>query len=138
MIHVAVVFAPYIDMMLRGEKRVELRLSRNRIPPFGLAREGDTLYLKQRDGPIRARATIARVESFEGLTPEGVRSIKDRYNHLIRGPDEAWDAKLGARYATLLWVDDFVETRDAPPFRRFTGNAWQTLDADAPLLPCVR
>ncbi len=134
MIHVAVIYARYIDMLLRREKRVELRLSRNRIPPFGIAAPGDTLYMKQSGGPMRARATMTRVECYEGLTPESLMDLKRRFNHLVCGPDEAWSAKVRARYATLMWLDDFVETAEAPAHKPFTGNAWQVLPVrDAPL-----
>jgi hypothetical protein len=130
-IHVAVIYARYIDMLLRREKRVELRLSRNRIPPFGIAEAGDTLYIKQSGGPMRARALMTRVECYEGLTPASLMDLKARYNHLICGPDEAWIAKARSRYATLLWLDDFIETADAPTYKRFTGNAWQVLPENA-------
>lgn len=134
MIHVAVIYAKYIDMILRREKRVELRLSRNRIPPFGIASAGDTLYMKQSGGPMRARATMTRVECYEGLTPDSLMDLKAKYNHLVCGPDAAWEAKLRSRYATLMWLDDFVESAESPVYKRFTGNAWQVLPlSDAPL-----
>jgi hypothetical protein len=133
-IHVAVIYARYIDMLLRREKRVELRLSRNRIPPFGVASAGHTLYMKQCGGPIRARATITRVECYDGLTADSLTDLKARYNHLVCGPDEAWAAKVRSRYATLMWLDDFAETADAPAYKPFTGNAWQVLPANAAAL----
>jgi len=123
----AVVHRPDVALMLEGRKRIEFRASRNRVAPYGVAHEGDTLFVKERGGPIRLRARLERVEQFGGLTPAAIDGLRDRFNHLICGDEDAWATRRGARYATLLWLADVAPTDRAPPFRRFNGDAWRVL-----------
>ena len=129
--HLAVLKRPYLDAVIEGRKTVELRLSRTRAAPFGKVAARDTIYLKQSSGPVRARATAARVLSLEDLTPAGVRALEREHNHLVLGAPDYWRAKSSARYATLIWLADVRElTPDAPRPRAqpFYGNAWRVLD----------
>jgi len=133
-VHLAVLRRPYLDAALAGTKRVEARLSRNRGAPYARVRPGDTIFLKQSSGPVRAVATAGEVRTLDDLTPPLVRTLRRELDHLIGANPDYWDAKSTARYATLIWL---VGTRpltplDAvPPVPPLHGGAWVTYPARA-------
>lgn len=126
-VHLAVLRRRYLDAALAGDKAVEARLSRNRGAPYGRVRPGDTIYLKQSSGPVRAVATAGEVRTLDDLSPARVRAIRREHDHLIGADPDYWNAKSTARYATLIWL---VGTRSLtaldtiPPVPPLHGSAW--------------
>lgn len=126
--HIAVIWPRFIDAILRGEKTVECRLTRVRCPPFGRIAPGDTVYIKERGGPMRAAATASRVEMFHGLTPDAVDDIRRRFSNGVNASDEFWSLKRGtARWGTLIWLDDLRTISRGPPHPPFHGRGWMCL-----------
>jgi len=113
-VHVAVLQRDGVDAILSGEKEVEARLSKTAAPPFGKVHRGDRIFLKQASGPFRATAKVGRVVSLDHLSEEDVEKLRERYNDVILGPDDYWEDKRGARYATLIWLRRIEETDEAP------------------------
>ncbi len=68
--------------ILDGQKTIESRWCKNRSAPWGQIAPGDTIYFKDSGEPIRLRATVERVLSFEGLTPGKVAEILNKYGKL--------------------------------------------------------
>lgn len=127
--HIAVIWPKFIEAFLRGEKTVECRLTRVRCPPYGKIAPRDTVYIKERSGPMRAAATASRVEMFDGLTPERVDEIRLRFSKGINASEEFWAMKRGvARWGTLIWLTDFRQAGQAPPHPPFHGRGWMCLD----------
>lgn len=122
--HVAVLKREYIDAILDGRKTIESRLSRTRREPLHAVRPGDTVYFKQSSGGYRAAARVRRVEFHEDLSPKDVRAIKRRVNSSVLGDPTYWRQKLGAKYATLLWLCDVRKTATGPHINRLFGRAW--------------
>jgi hypothetical protein len=130
--HLAVLRTPHLNALLDGRKRVESRLSRNRIAPFQRVAVGDVLFLKEVGGRVRAASRVERVRFYEIDGPQGVQELRDRYNHLIQGPPEYWASKRHARYATLLWLTRPQYIRiasDAPRVPPLFGRAWLALES---------
>lgn len=134
--HVAVLKRPYADLIVRGVKRIESRLTLTRREPFGVVSVGDIVLFKDSGGPYRARARAARVESFDDLTPARVRELRGEYNEQIKGSSAYWLSKRLARYATLVWLEDVLEIDRGPRLPHLQGRAWVTLPtgprSDAP------
>jgi len=129
--HLAIIGSAYLVLILAGLKSVESRLSLTRREPFGRVRPGDTILFRVRGGGYAARARVARVESFEGLDPDGVRALAERYEPLVRGGRAYWAGKRHARYATLMWLErPRPETRG--PAWTPHGRAWLTLGPPPP------
>ncbi len=127
--HIAVVWPRFIEAMLRGEKTVECRLTRVRCAPFGRIAPGDTVYLKERGGPMRAAATASRVEVFERLTPDAVDDLRRRFSNGINDSDEFWSLKRAtARWGALIWVADLRHVSRGPAHPPFHGRGWMCLD----------
>ena len=78
--HLAILKKPYLDMILDGRKQIESRFSKVRGPAFGRVFVGDRLFLKVSSGPVCATAKVAAVENFDGLTPQRMVEIREKYN----------------------------------------------------------
>ena len=135
--HLAVLHRAYLDAVLAGTKTVEARLTQNRSVPFGRIRPGDTVYLKQASGPVRAVAQAGAVRTFENLTPERVDDIRLAHDHLIAGRPDYWQRKRDARYATLIWLESPRPLQPSDPLPEMPtlhGSAWAVLGPAAHLL----
>lgn len=112
--HVAVVHRKYAELILAGQKSAELRLTRNRIAPFGVVKRGDTVYFKVASGPVCCRARVRLVEEFEGLTPAGVRRLRAALNDAVMGDGAFWNLKKSARYGVVVHLAEVRACDEAP------------------------
>jgi hypothetical protein len=104
--HLAILHSTYLDAILTGEKTIECRLGRmGHIPYVGL-NPGDSIWLKESSGPVRAVATAGMVRRFDRLTPARVDWLRREFNGGIRAPASFWRQHRGARFATLTWLQD--------------------------------
>ena len=124
--HLVILKKPYLDMILEGQKRVELRLYKSRHPAFGRVFAGDKLFLKISSGPVCATATVEKVKAFENLTPGRIRSLKKQYNHEIGGDHEHWQSKMDCKYCLLVRVKD-VKTIEPVQIQKKDWRAWVVL-----------
>jgi len=124
--HLVILKKPYLNMILDGQKRIELRLYKTRRPAFGRVRADDKLFLKASSGPVCAMATAEAVKNFEDLTPEKLLEIKQLYNHDIGGSDEYWHSKMDCKFCFLVWLKDI---RPVEPVRinKRDWRAWVVL-----------
>ena len=125
--HLVILKKPYLDLILAGEKTIELRLTRARRPPrqAGAGCE-DRLFLKQSGGPVCGLATVRQVEYHEDLTPEGIRQIQRQYNDQIRGDDAVWESMMDRRSGFLVWLSD-VRRIDPIRIAKQDWRAWVVL-----------
>lgn len=130
MIHVAVLLRPYLDMILRGEKTVECRLTQQARDPYERIEPGERIYFKQSAGPYAATALVEHA-LFEGdLSPRRVSEIRRDYNHLIGGDAAFWRGKRSARHCSLIWLRDVQATASGPRIRPLQGVAWLCLEEE--------
>lgn len=112
--HVAVVHRKYAELILSGQKKVELRLTKNRIVPFGFVRRGDTVFIKIASGPVCCRAKVRLVEQHENLTPADIRRLRAALNDTVMGDGAFWNLKRNARYATVVHLTGVKKCDEAP------------------------
>ena len=55
----------YIDLMLSGEKTVDIKLSTRRIPPYQCIAPNDQLLIKESSGPLVGTCRIPWVKNFD-------------------------------------------------------------------------
>ena len=77
--HLAILKQPYLELILRGEKTIECRLTRTPKPPFGVLQTGQRIYLKQSSGPVRGVATAGKVICRRIDGPEDLKQIRQKY-----------------------------------------------------------
>lgn len=130
--HAAVVHRKYAELILSGQKTAELRLTKNRVVPFGVVRRGDTVYIKVASGPVRCRARVRVVEQYENLTPRDVRRLRSAVNDAVLGDAAFWKLKSTARYGVVVYLADVRACDEAPGLARArAGNpraAWLVLE----------
>lgn len=130
MIHVAVLLRPYLDLILRGEKTVECRLTMQARDPFERIEAGERIYFKQSAGPFAATAIVEHALFESSLTPRRIGEIKRDYNHLIKGDEAFWRGKRTANFITLAWLREVQPTSSGPAIRPLQGLAWLCLDEE--------
>jgi ASC-1-like (ASCH) protein len=104
--HLVILKKPYLDLILAGEKTIELRLTRAKRPACGRVLCEDRLFLKQSGGPVCGLATVRDIEYYEDLTPERIMQIKQRHNGQIRGDDAVWESMMDRKSGFLVWLSD--------------------------------
>ena len=124
--HLVILKKPYLDMILEGRKRIELRLYKSRHPAFGRVFAGDKLFLKVSSGPVCAIAMVEKVKAFENLTPKSILSLKQQYNHEIGGGEEHWQSKMDCKYCLLVWLKD-IKAIEPVRIRKKDWRAWVVL-----------
>ncbi|MHC4203381.1 MAG: ASCH domain-containing protein [Planctomycetota bacterium] len=124
--HLVILKKPYLDMILEGRKRIELRLYKTKHPAFGRVFTGDKLFLKISSGPVCATVTVEKVKTFENLTPRRILDLKRRYNHDIGGGDGHWQSKIDSKYCLLVWFKD-VKPIEPVRIRKKDWRAWVVL-----------
>jgi hypothetical protein len=124
--HLVILKKPYLDLILAGEKTIELRLTRAKRPVGGRVRPGDRLFLKPSGGPVCGLATAKDVEYHEDLTPSRIRQIQQQYNDQIRGDDAVWESLMDRQSGFLVWLSDI---RRIDPIRivKRDWRAWVVL-----------
>lgn len=124
--HLVILKKFYLDKILNGSKRIELRLTKSAVLPFGCVALGDTLFLKESSGHVCAIAQVAAVKQVSNLTPAKIARLKAQYNHLILGAESYWKLKSDSKFAVLLWLKS---VRSIKPIRIYKKDwrAWVVL-----------
>ena len=105
-IHLAVLRAPYLEFILRGEKTVESRFSNRRCAPYKRVAQGDVLILKQQSGPVLGLCRVAHAW-FYHLDPESWQIIRKDFTAALRAEDPGfWREREDASFATLMSIDN--------------------------------
>jgi ASC-1-like (ASCH) protein len=124
--HLVILKQPYLNAILEGRKKIELRLTKTRHHGFGRVFAGDKLFIKESSGPVCATATVEAVKNYEHLTPQKIKEIKKQYNHLIGGDDGYWQSKMDSKFGFLVWLKD-VKTIEPVRIAKKDWRAWVVL-----------
>ncbi len=65
--HLAIFKGDGGEKILTGEKLIETRFSKSKIPPFGVISTGDLVYIKPSGGDIIGQFRVKKVIFFDGL-----------------------------------------------------------------------
>jgi hypothetical protein len=103
------------------------RLSKH--PPFSKVKVGDTVYVQEKGGPIKAKATVSKATSKEYSDISEIRELC-KSSRLYNATDY-WALQKGRRYGTVIWLENH-QLVSPPIARRYVkGNAndWIVLDS---------
>lgn len=135
MIHVAILLPQYLDMIMRGEKTAELRLTRNALPPFEKIRVGERIFFKRSSGEFRCTALAREIFFQQNMTPRDVETLKQKYNKEICGEENYWQRKRISRYCTLVRLSHVEPVLYGPEFPPSKGPAWFVFPDKADVYP---
>lgn len=137
-IHVAILKRQYVELILAGEKTIESRLSKMAVPPFGVIKQGEQIFIKESGGPFRALARAANILSKQDMSPAEVTQLRTQYDRAICGNNEYWLAKRNSRFATLVHLRDVVPIDVGPAYAKNPYRAWFVLpDNQSPVFDTV-
>jgi ASC-1-like (ASCH) protein len=125
--HLAVLYKPYLDLILEGKKTIEARFSKVKIAPFRHVDTGDKILLKESGGPVRGEAVVKDVKYYEGLTPGKIEEIVHSFKDGLRIKKDFLQQKIHSKYATLIFLEN---VREVPPYyiRKKDRRGWVLWD----------
>lgn len=91
-----------IERILDHKTSVELRLTQDRIAPYGLISKHDTIFLKESGGLIMGEVAVDNVLFFDNLDGETLGKLRREYGQEIALADSFW--LKPARYATVIFL----------------------------------
>lgn len=103
-LHLALLFEPFLSLLMNGTKTIESRFSRVRCAPYGCLAAGDVIAVKKTGGPILGAFIAGDVTSHQ-LTPTRITDLRNRYAaQICATDDEFWAERADCTYATLVQV----------------------------------
>lgn len=100
-----------------GEKTIESRWYKNKIPPIGKVGKGDTLYFKNSGEPVVLRAKVTKVEEFTIKDNQSaIELLMSRIDKVLNSKDISDDVMnyiLNKKYALFV---SFSEVEHTEPF----------------------
>lgn len=130
--HVAIVDPRYIEPILTGAKRAEIRLTCTRRVPFGRIDAGDRVLFRARSGWYFARAGVQAVDGIELASRGDFDHLRRRCGEAVGAPDAFWIDRSHARFATVVWLGRVQTTRIGPDPRDLAApgcrSAWFVTD----------
>lgn len=130
-VHVAILKAPYLNMLLAGTKRIECRLAKNAAAPYRRVRPGEVIYFKESGGGYAAKGVAGEVRFYHGLTAVHHKQLRARMNREIGGNDAYWSSKARRGYGTLVVVTRLIPVDRGPSIAASHGAAWFVLPDSA-------
>lgn len=101
-LHLAVMREPYLERVIRGDKRVESRMTTRRLPPYGAIARDEVVLFKLAGGAIAAAACVRRVESFEPRTRSDLLNRLTKYSAELSLEADFLEQKGDSRFVTLI------------------------------------
>ena len=102
--HIGVFVGDAIENILSGKKKIEGRFSIARLAPYAKVKKGDIILLKPSGGKIFGQVEADNVLYFENLDGEKLGKLRREYGEDLAMPDEFWQSKAKARYATIIFL----------------------------------
>ena len=122
------------DKILTGEKTVESRWYKSRRAPWDKIKTGDRVFFKDTAGPVRVKATVAKVLQFANLTSEKTEEIMVQYGRADLGTNhimpEIRGYVKGKKYCVLVFLNNPVEVEPFEVDKTGFGamSAWISVD----------
>lgn len=107
-LHLGIFSEPCLTYMMRGEKTIESRFSKNKIAPYKKITKDDIVIIKKSGGNVLGYFTIKDVLSFD-LAETPIDKIKDKFNRQLCVDENFWMSKKDSKYATLIIIDKLVK-----------------------------
>lgn len=130
-IHVAILKRPYLELILRGRKTIESRLTTTAQPPFGRIAAGERLFFKVSAGPFMATALAGRVEQFSDLNVSRMHALYRQFNAGVCGEAAYWQFKKHSRYAVFVHLREVQPIDVGPTYEPNNWKAWFVLPESA-------
>lgn len=114
--------ASQIDRILGGQTSIEIRLTRGRIAPYGVASKHDIILLKESGGLILGEVEVDNVLFFDNLDGETLGKLRRQYGQELAQSDRFW--LKPARFATVIFLTKPKRYVTPMRFRKRDRRPW--------------
>ncbi|OGD62382.1 hypothetical protein A2215_03010 [Candidatus Berkelbacteria bacterium RIFOXYA2_FULL_43_10] len=122
--HLAIFIGDTAELILKGKKRIDLRISQKKIIPYHTISVGDEILLKKSGGDIVGKARASKVIFYDSFAKKDLEKIKNEYGKYILMSDDFWEVKSSGKYLTMIFLEA-VERFVAPiKFRKKDLRSW--------------
>lgn len=113
-----------IEKILKKEKVMEGRLSREKDLPYDKIKKGDEIYLKESGGEILGRVEVDNVLFYDNLTPEMIGNLRREYGKDLIVDDKFWEKYSKSKYATLIFLKNPKRFLSKVKFKKKDRRSW--------------
>lgn len=105
--HIAILQAPYLDLIAKGLKTIESRFTKRKVTPYGRIAAQDLVLLKNVGQPITHYFFVDDFRTID-LSQTPIEEVRRKYADGICAQDEDdfWLIKAPSRYATLVEIGE--------------------------------
>lgn len=104
--HLAIFTKGIGELILSGQKTLEIRLSQAKISPFGVISSHDLVYIKPSGQDPIGQFRVRKVIFYSGLDPEDILEIKRRFGKELAVEESYWQSRSSSRYGTLIFIGE--------------------------------
>ncbi len=112
--HLAIFSNGLGEMILSGQKTVESRFSKTKMPPFGEVSAGDLVYIKPTGQDLIGQFKVKKVIFYDGMDVTDLKDIQERYGQEIAADKSFWQKHQGAKFGTLIFIGQTTKFLTSP------------------------
>ena len=131
-IHLAIMSAPFDELILTGKKKIESRFSCNRSRAWSNVYAGDIVVMKQSGGPIVGLFVVSKADRYTSTpTVSNWWSLRTSYSERICATDAFWESVAHRNFAILMWVGAHHRLQTPVELERAKGDrsGWMLLSS---------
>lgn len=132
--HLAIFTKEGVNQIFLGNKTIETRFSKKRIPPFGEVSVGDVVYIKPSGEDIVGQFVVKKVISIEGMTKEDFVELRSKYGPQISFGNQKLDnayfkERAEDSFCTILFMEQVEQFLTSPikPVKK-DRRGWMVLE----------
>lgn len=116
-------------MIFSGEKKVDGRFSKIKIPPFGKVSADDTILIKLPGEKIIGQFVVDRVFYFDHPRYAETEEIKKKYGRDLALGKSFWLEREKINYVTLMFIGQVTKFLVPPQIKKKDLRAWVVLES---------
>ena len=128
--HLAVFNKEYAQKIFSGEKKIDGRFSKIKIPPYGAVSKGDEILIKIPGEKIVGQILVDRVIYFDHPTKEELETIKKKYAKELAIEKSFWLDRGKVNYVTLIFISTVNKFIVPPVIEKKDLRSWVVLDSN--------
>ena len=122
--HLGIFYKEYLDLIIKKEKRIDARFSKNKTSPYKKVKSGDIIYLKETGGLIVGEAIVNHVRYFNELNKKKIKRIITKFNQGLKIKNDFMMSKLESKYLTLIFLGEITKYDDPIKIEKRDRRGW--------------
>jgi len=116
-----------MELVLKNQKTIDLRLSQKAISPYMQIKRGDLILIKKSGGKVYGQAKVKNVLFFDQLNKKKITQIKRKYQNRLKADSEFWQSKTKAKYGSLIWLSAIKRYLSPVKYSKSDRLAWKII-----------